>query len=47
MAFQFDDLDNATRQQMLAEVEDTIASGNLYCGERMTQAGKDAYPASH
>lgn len=45
MAFQFADLDDMTRQQILAEVDDAIASGSLYYSERMTEAGKAAYPA--
>jgi len=30
MAFQFADLNDTTRQQIIAEVDDAIASGSLY-----------------
>jgi len=44
MSFQFENLDNTTRQFMLQEVELDIASGNLYMSKRFNSVGSTVYP---
>jgi hypothetical protein len=43
MAFNFENLDQATREFMLSEIDHDNASGNLYTSKRFTQAGRDKY----
>ena len=38
------DLDPETREQMLSELADDVASGRLYLSDRLSEAGRSEYP---
>jgi len=40
----FEELDETTRQYMLAEFEAEQTTGNTYLGERLSPAGRAAFP---
>lgn len=44
MSFNFNDLNNATREKMLEEIKRDISSNKLYFSKRFTQTGIDDYP---
>src|ERR1700759_2854713 len=45
MGLLFHDLDDLTRQNMAAEIERDIGSGELYLGKYLSDAGRREYPA--
>jgi hypothetical protein len=44
MGLDFADLDDATRQHMLAELERDLSTDNLYLGKYLSAAGETKYP---
>lgn len=45
MAFNFENLDQNTRDYMLQEIEHDISSGNLYTSKRFSENGINKYPS--